>query len=252
MEFSVIIQARLGSTRLPRKILKNYKNYNLLYVLIKRLKRSKKIKDIIVATTKLKEDDKIEEFCLINSIKIYRGSKNNVLARYYEAAKKYDVKNIIRITSDCPFIDPKILDIMINLFKKKKIDYLSNTYPEPSTYPDGMDIEIFNFKTLRLANKYAIKKSEKEHVTVFIRKSNRFNTHRTDLVNDKSKYRLTIDYLNDFNLFKKIINKFKKKIFFTSMYQILKFLDKNPKHTKYQRKILRNEKLINDLKKDKI
>ena len=252
MQFSIIIQARLGSTRLSGKILKNYKNYNLLNVLIKRLKRSKKVKDIIIVTTRLKEDDKIVKFCQSNSIKFFRGSENNVLNRYYNASKKYNVKNIIRITSDCPLIDPIILDKMIIEFKKKKLDYLSNTYPEPSTYPDGMDIEIFTFNSLKLANRYSNKKSEKEHVTVYIRKNSKFKTFRTDLMKDKSNYRLTVDYLKDFNLFKKIIDQFKQKIFFVSMNEIIKFLDRNPRLIKYQKKILRNEKLILDMKRDNI
>ena len=132
-------------------------------MLIKRLKRSKKVKNIIVATTTQKEDDKVVKFCENNSINFFRGSKNDVLNRYYHASKKYNVKNIIRITSDCPLIDPKILDKMIIEFKQKKLDYLSNTYPEPSTFPDGMDIEIFTFNSLKLANRYSNKKSEKEH-----------------------------------------------------------------------------------------
>lgn len=252
MQFSVIIQARLGSSRLPGKILRNYKHYNLLNVLIQRLKRSKKVKDIIIATTTQKEDDKIVKFCVNNSIKYFRGSKNNVLRRYYDASKKFNVKNIIRITSDCPLIDPIILDKMILEFKKKKLDYLSNTYPEPSTYPDGMDIEIFTFNSLKFANKYSTKKSEKEHVTMHIRRQKKFKTLRTDLIKDKSNYRLTVDYLKDYNLFKNLIDKFKNKIFFVKMNQIIRFLDKNPRLIKYQKKILRNEKFINDLKRDKI
>ena len=252
MQFSIIIQARLGSTRLPGKILRNYKNYNLLNVLIKRLKRSKKVKDIIVATTKQKEDDKIVNFCMRNSIKFFRGPKNNVLNRYYATAKTYDVRNIIRITSDCPLIDPKILDKMILKFKKKKFDYLSNTYPEPSTYPDGMDIEIFTFNALKAAAKYSTKKSEKEHVTLYIRRSGKFKTFRFDLTKDISNYRLTVDYLKDFELFKNIINKFKKNIFLVGMKEIIEFIDKNPKLVEYQKNILRNEKFLNDLKRDRI
>ena len=167
MQFSIIIQARLGSSRLPGKVLINYKNYTLLSVLHQRLKRSQKIKDVIIATTKKREDNEIVKFCKNNSIKYFRGSENNVLNRYYQTAKKFNIKNIIRITADCPFIDPTILDKMIIEFKKKKLDYLSNTYPEPSTYPDGMDIEIFKFNSLKLANKYAVSKTEKEHVTYF-------------------------------------------------------------------------------------
>ena len=120
MQFSIIIQARLGSSRLPGKVLINYKNYTLLSVLHQRLKRSQKIKDVIIATTKKREDNEIVKFCKNNSIKYFRGSENNVLNRYYQTAKKFNIKNIIRITADCPFIDPTILDKMIIEFKKKK------------------------------------------------------------------------------------------------------------------------------------
>ena len=252
MQFTVIIQARMGSTRLPGKVLKNYKGFNLLNVLIKRLKRSKKIDDIIIATTKSTEDDKIVKFCKLYSIKYFRGSKSNVLNRYFETAKKYNIENIIRITSDCPLIDPLIMDKMIDQFRKKKIDYLSNTYPEPSTYPDGMDIEIFNFNSLYLANKYSIKKTEKEHVTLYMRRSNKFRIYKENLRINKSNYRITVDYLKDFILFKKIIDKFGNKIFFLKMKEIIKFLDENPRWIKYQTKIVRNEKFKKDLQRDKI
>ncbi len=252
MLFSIIIQARIGSSRLPGKILRNYKNYNLLKVLIQRLNKSKKVKNIIIATTKQKEDDRVVKFCLDNSLTYFRGSKNNVLNRYYKASRKYKVKNIIRITSDCPLIDPVILDKMILEFKKKKLDYLSNTYPEPSTYPDGMDIEIFTYRSLQLANKYAKTKSEKEHVTAYIRRQKRFKILRTDLLKDMSNFRLTIDYPKDYNLFKYLIDKFKSKIFFVGMIEIIKYLKKNPSLIEYQKKILRNEKFIIDQKRDDI
>lgn len=252
MLFSIIIQARIGSSRLPGKILRNYKNYNLLKVLIQRLNKSKKVKNIIIATTKQKEDDRVVKFCLDNSLNYFRGSKNNVLNRYYKASRKYKVKNIIRITSDCPLIDPVILDKMILEFKKKKLDYLSNTYPEPSTYPDGMDIEIFTYRSLQLANKYAKTKSEKEHVTAYIRRQKRFKILRTDLLKDMSNFRLTIDYPKDYNLFKYLIDKFKSKIFFVGMIEIIKYLKKNPSLIEYQKKILRNEKFIIDQKRDDI
>ena len=252
MLFSIIIQARIGSSRLPGKILRNYKTYNLLKVLIQRLNKSKKVKNIIIATTKQKEDDRVVKFCLDNSLNYFRGSKNNVLNRYYKASRKYKVKNIIRITSDCPLIDPVILDKMILEFKKKKLDYLSNTYPEPSTYPDGMDIEIFTYRSLQLANKYAKTKSEKEHVTAYIRRQKRFKILRTDLLKDMSNFRLTIDYPKDYNLFKYLIDKFKSKIFFVGMIEIIKYLKKNPSLIEYQKKILRNEKFIIDQKRDDI
>ena len=251
MQFSIIIQARLGSSRLPGKVLINYKNYTLLSVLYQRLKRSQKIKEIIIATTKKRDDNEIVKFCKTNSIKYFRGSENNVLNRYYQTAKKFNIKNIIRITADCPFIDPIILDKMIIEFKKKKLDYLSNTYPEPSTYPDGMDIEIFKFNSLKLANKYAVSKTEKEHVTYYIRKQKIFKILRTDMSKNLSHYRLTVDYSKDFNLFKKLIDKFNNNIFLLSMDKILNFIDRNPKLVRYQKGILRNEKFLKSLEKDK-
>ena len=102
------------------------------------------------------------------------------MKRYYDTAKKFRVKNIIRITSDCPLIDVNILDNMINRYKIKKFDYYSNTYPEPSTYPDGMDIEIFRFKSLKLANMKAIKKSE-ENMLLYLSEIINFKIKRKDL-----------------------------------------------------------------------
>lgn len=252
MQFAIIIQARLGSSRLPGKVLKKYKGYSLLDVLVNRLKKSKKVKNIIVATTKNKKDTKIINFCKKNLIKYFKGSEQDVLKRYYDSAKKFRVKNIIRITSDCPLIDANILDNMVNRYKIKKFDYYSNTYPEPSTYPDGMDIEIFTYKSLKLANIKAIKKSEREHVTLFIRNNKNFKISRKDLSKDISKYRLTVDYSEDFKLFQNLINEFGDKIYSSKMREIINFLRRNPDLIKYQKKILRNERLKNDIKRDNI
>ena len=252
MNFAIIIQARLGSTRLPGKILKQFRGYSILSVLIGRLKKSKKVKNIIIATTKNKIDTKLINFCKNYSLIYFRGSENDVLKRYYDTAKKFNVKNIIRITSDCPLIDIKILDNMVKVYLSKKLDYYSNTYPEPSTYPDGMDIEIFSFKSLNLANKLALKKSDREHVTPFFRRYKKFNISRKDFYKDVSKYRLTVDYPSDFRLFKNFVNNFGNKIYSVNMREIIKFLKKKPKLINYQKKIIRNEKLINDIEMDSI
>jgi len=252
MQFAIIIQARLGSKRLPGKVLKNFKGYNPLIVLISRLQKSKIIKNIIIATTKNNKDTKIVNFCKKNSLKFFRGEENDVLGRYYKTATKYKVKNIVRITSDCPFIDINILDKMILFFKKNKLDYYANTYPEPSTFPDGMDIEIFKYKALKISNKLAKNKSEREHVTVFMRQFKKFKSKRYDQKNNLSKYRLTIDFFKDFKLFTKIIDHFGEKIFFTSMDDIVKFLSKNQKLINYQKKLIRNQSFYNDLLRDKL
>tara|TARA_B100000787_G_scaffold133032_1_gene101906 strand:- start:40 stop:804 length:765 start_codon:yes stop_codon:yes gene_type:complete len=252
MQFAIIIQARLGSKRLPGKVLKEFKGYNILNVLISRLRKSKNVKNIIIATTKYNKDNKIIEFCKKNSVNFFRGDEKDVLGRFYKAATKYKVKNIIRITSDCPFIDINTLDGMVLNFKKKKLDYYSNTYPEPSTYPDGMDIEIFKYKVLKITNKLAKASSEREHVTLFMRRFIKFNIKRHDQKKNYSKYRLTVDYFQDFILFSKIINYFGKKITSTKMNELIDFLSKNPKLTRYQKKIVRNESLYKDILRDNI
>lgn len=250
MKFAIVIQARLGSKRLPGKILKNYQGYNLLTVLISRLKNSKKVKNIIIATTKNKKDNQIVNFCKNKSIRCFRGEEKDVLRRYYKVAIKFKIKNIIRITSDCPFIDIDILDKMVSYFKNNKLDYYSNTYPEPSTFPDGMDIEIFKYKTLKRANKLAKLPSEREHVTLFMRRFKKFKIKRYDLKKNISKYRLTIDYAKDFNLFKKIVQYFGKKIKFVKMSDLITYLSENPRLIKYQKKIIRNYSLKKDISKD--
>ena len=163
--FHAIIQARMGSKRLPGKVLRSYKNLTPLGVLCGRLKKIKEISKIIVATTKEKKDDKIVSFCKKLKISYFRGSTNNVLNRYYCAAKKFKSKEIIRLTADNPFIDKKTLVKMIGIKKKNLYDYVANTYPTPCTYPDGSDIEIFDYGTLKKTYKLAKLPSEKEHVT---------------------------------------------------------------------------------------
>ena len=145
MSFSAIIQARMSSTRLPKKILLQYKKISPLDFLIKRLKKSKYLKDIIVATTKKKIDNKIVNFCKKKKIKYFRGDENNVLSRYYKIAKQNKSKIIIRITGDCPFVDYRIIDKFIEKIDGKKnntkFDYVSNTLKY--TYPDGFDVEVY-------------------------------------------------------------------------------------------------------------
>ena len=141
-----IIQARINSSRFNGKVLKKIKGKSILEIIVSRLRNSKNLSNIVVATSKNKNDKKIVDLC--NKIKIdsFQGSEFNVLKRYYDAAKKYNAKHIVRITADCPFVDPSILDKMIDEYFKIKVDYLSNI--NPPSFPDGLDIEIFSFETL--------------------------------------------------------------------------------------------------------
>jgi spore coat polysaccharide biosynthesis protein SpsF (cytidylyltransferase family) len=249
-KFDIIIQARIGSTRLKGKILKTHKGLSPLKVLIKRLHNCKNVRKIIICTTHKKEDNAVIKFCKNQNINFYRGSINNVLSRYFFSARKFKSKNIIRITSDCPFVDYRIINKMTDKFAKLNIDYYANTYPLPTNYPDGMDIEIFSFKTLKKTFCNASLPSEKEHVTPYIFKSKKFKIKKKILKTDLSKFRFTIDYHNDFILFKKIIDQFKKNIYKLSMNDLIKFVLKNTNLIKYQKKIKRNEGWATALKKD--
>ncbi len=206
---TAIIQARVGSTRLPNKIFKEICNKPILWHVINRVKNAKLINNIVVATTILKEDDLTEEFCNNNAIKCFRGSSEDVLSRYYEAAKKFNADLIVRITSDCPFIDPVIIDNMlvefINHFEKEKIDYLSNTIVR--TFPRGLDVEVFPFPILEKVHYEAKKDFEREHVTPYIYLNpDMFNmkNYKNDV--DYSNYRWTVDTIEDYNLVKIVYN----------------------------------------------
>ena len=168
----VIIQARYSSTRFPGKILKKINGKSLLEILILRVKKSKLIDKIIIATTNDKNDNKVINKIKKLNVDTYRGSTNNVLKRYFCATKKFNktIKNVIRITSDCPLIDSKLIDKIVLKHEKNNNDYTSNTLVP--TFPDGMDIEVFKYEALKKAFKLAKTKFEKEHVTPFI-KSNK-------------------------------------------------------------------------------
>ena len=160
-KIGIIVQARLNSSRLPRKVLKKISNnLTTLDVLIHRLKKSKICKYLIFAIPLEDKNTNLDQLLSKYELPIYYGSEKNVLSRYFKAAKKYKLKNIIRITSDCPLIDHKLLDCMITKYFTNNYDYLSNTLTP--TYPDGFDIEIFKFSVLKKAFFQAKKKLDLE------------------------------------------------------------------------------------------
>ena len=225
MEFCIILQARLGSKRFPEKIIKKiYKKETSLSFIIKRVKKFNF--NLIVATTISKKDDKIVNICKKNNINYFRGSENNVFERYNKAAKKYKIKNIIRLTSDCPLIDFYLLKKMQKEYLKKKLDYICNTLPiEKSTFPNGSDIEIF--KSSLLSKYKKLSKSDKERVTNKFWKSKKIKKITITNNINLSKVRYTLDYKSDLFVIKKILlylNKKNKKITYKN---ISKFLNKN-------------------------
>ena len=237
---TVIIQARFSSTRFPGKILNKIKKKTILEIQIDRLKKSKNISDIIIACTKNPQDKKIIKLCKKKKIKFYIGSEENVLERYYKAAKRYNAKNILRITSDCPLIDPKIIDDLIHKFTINKVDYASNII-EP-TFPDGFDAEIFNFELLKNRYLKSINKYEKEHVTPGMRDSSKYRLYSMKMKKNFSKLRLTIDTIEDLKILKKLLKYFKFD-FNISLMQILKLYKKNPNFFENNKNRIRNEGL---------
>ena len=225
-----IVQARISSKRLPAKILLPGFNKPLLLHTIERLKKSKLIDDVVVATSNLKIDDVILKICKGNNINTFRGHPLNLLDRYYKCAKKYNAKTIVRITSDCPLIDYKVVDSVIRNFKLSNVDYSSNVHPP--TFPDGFDVEVFSFKVLKRTYFKANKNFEKEHVTPYIWdnpnkfKIGNFSTSIKKRYHDK--YRLTLDYKEDFYVIWNIYKALYPQNRYFELKDIINYLTKKP------------------------
>jgi len=231
-----IIQSRTGSSRLPNKILLRILDKEILLLLIDRVLASKLIHHIIIATTINKEDDKIVD--LVDNyhpkVSTFRGDENDVLERYYQAAVEYkDLNNnefdIIRITSDCPLIDPNIIDLHIKEFIRRNVDYLSSRIKK-RTWPHGMEMEIFTFETLETVWKNANEPFEREHVTPYIYNSNpeNFKLYECSYTKDISDFRFTIDYKEDYEFIKLIYEKLYPQNPMFTLDDILKLLEANP------------------------
>lgn len=247
----IMIQARMASTRLPKKIIKKIEGKTVLEHVIFRVKQIKNINKIILATTDKKEDDVLEKIAEKLDILVYHGSENDVLDRFYQTANLFKIDPIVRITADCPLIDPEIAEKVINLYFKGNYDYVSNIHPP--TFPDGMDIEIFNFKSLKKAWKEAKLPSEREHVTPYITKNPKiFKVGNLINAKDLSHLRLTLDEEEDFILIKKIYKELCPQNPFFGLEDILKLLERKPELIKINQHIKRNEGYLKSLREDKI
>lgn len=229
MKVAAIIQARMGSTRLPGKILKTVNGKTLLEYQIERVRRAKLIDEIIIATTTKDSDDPIVQLCQQLSIPYYRGSEDDVLSRYYEAAIKNNVQVIVRLTSDCPIIDPEIIDETIRVYidNKNKVDYVSNTLER--TFPRGLDTEVFTFDVLKQAHETSKEKIYREHVTSFIYGNpDTFTLKNVSSPNDYSEHRWTVDTEEDFILIKNILQALYPVDKEFKLEDIIKMLNENP------------------------
>jgi len=235
-----IIQARIGSTRLPGKVLKKIQDKVVLDYVIDRLKTCKNVDEIVLAIPTNKNDDSLETYAKNKKINFIRGSEEDVLSRYYEAAKKFNAEVIVRITSDCPLIDPDIVDEIVKKHLENKADYSANIITR--TFPHGLDAEVFNFDTLEDCYKHGNKKYHREHVTPYIMEHpEKFKLQNIEapVKLKRPDIRITVDTKEDFELISKIINHFDNLDFKTE--DIVNFLETNPDLMKINKHVKQKE-----------
>lgn len=248
MENLLIIQARMGSSRLPNKVLKELCGKPMLQHIVERMQKCKKVERILVATTTGDEDSVIEELCQKILVDCYRGSENDVLDRYYQAAKGYNPMNVIRITADCPFIDPIVVDKIVQIHEDGGYDFTSNTLVE--TYPDGLDTEVFTFSALERAWRKADLASEREHVTPYIKFKDDFSRFSVEHVPSLAEKRWTVDTDRDFEVVTQVYDALygRKDIFL--MDDVIEFLANNPQIEKLNENDIRNEGYMKSVAND--
>ncbi len=252
MKNVAIIQARLGSTRLPNKVLMELlPGKTALECMIERVKLAKNIDRIIVATTNSEKDAPLKSFLNNIGIDSFAGDEDDVLDRYYKAALKFCNNDdiVVRLTGDCPVIDPRIIDLVIDNYKRTGADFCSNSL-EPYSFPDGMDTEVFSFGVLKRAWENAVLPSHREHVTFYIwQNPDIFKIFYVRNNKDLSGFRLTLDYREDFLLLQKIYKHFENKNF--SMSDIIVYLEQNLDIKNINSEAVRNSGWQSALEKDK-
>lgn len=204
----LITQARTGSSRLPGKVLLEINEKSLLEIHLERVRKSILVDEVIVATTTDPADYQIVNLCNDLGVDVFCGSEKDVLERYYQSALRYKPRWVVRVTSDCPLIDPQLIDAIIQCAITNDVDYCSNGLIEQ--FPDGQDVEVFKFKALEIAYQEAVLNSDREHVTPFIRRGKGsgkpFKTLNFPCREDYSKVRMTVDEEADFNVIKGLID----------------------------------------------
>jgi len=238
-----ILQARTSSNRLPGKVLMPILGVPMILRQIERILDSEKIDKLVVATSTDKSDDELVDILTKANILVYRGSLDDVLDRFYKVACEYNADNIVRLTGDCPLADPDVIDNVIDIHLSKKADYTSNALNP--TYPDGLDIEIFNFNALKISWNEGELPSEREHVTSYIyNNSDNFVICNVTNNKDLSGLRWTVDEKEDFEFVEKIYSElyFENKKF--RFNDILALLHDVPELVKINSKFVRNEGYI--------
>ena len=212
MKVVAIVQARTGSTRLPNKVMKPINDKTMIELLLSRLSNSKMIDEIVVATTNQENDQALAELVDDLGYRVFRGSQLDVLDRYLGAAEMAGAEVVVRITGDCPLIDPDVVDECVRKFFSAKVDYLSNT--QPPSFPDGLDTEVFSLTALRIAHLEAIDIYQREHVTPYLRSEEKFLKAKIESLVDYSARRWTVDEQSDFDVVSQVFDYFAPNIDF--------------------------------------
>ncbi len=245
---TMMIQARVGSSRLPRKVLAKIQNKPMIWHVINRAKKVKNVKQIVLLTTTKNSEQALLQIAKKKNILGYAGSELDVLDRFYKASLEFSADPIIRITGDCPLIDPLLIEKMIEFYNNNNYDLISNTIIP--TFPDGLDTSVFSFSVLKKTWKNAKLKSEREHVVPYIIKNKqKFKIFNYKNSQDLSHLRWTVDEKADLKFVRKIYSLMKpKKIFYTE--NILHLIRKNPSLLKINSRIKRDEGYLKSLKND--
>ncbi len=246
-----ILQARMSSTRLPGKVMKPILGLPMIERQIERLLRCKRIDQIVVATSNHQEDNIIKTLCNRIGIFCFRGDLENVLNRFYQAAKPYNPKHIIRLTGDCPLTDPVLIDELVDFYLERQCDYASNCQ-EP-TLPDGLDAEIFSFIVLEQTWRAAILPSQLEHVTSFIRAHpERYKIGHYKYYKDLSNFRWTVDELEDLEFVRRVYERLYPSNPEFQTEDIVALLEREPELLEINKHFKRNDGMKKSIEKDKL
>ena len=238
MKIIAIVQARMGSTRFPCKVMRPINGVPMIELLLRRLAKAKRISQTILATSDDPCNQPLVDHVRSLGYEVFQGSENDVLDRFYQAAKLYRPEAVVRITGDCPLIDPDLVDQVIEAYEAQGVDYLSNI--RPPSYPDGLDVEVFSFRVLEQAARQAIKPDDREHVTPFLRGSSLFKTGNLVYERDCSRERWTVDEAVDFEVVAAVFSHFHPRIDF-SWLDVMTLRQAKPSLFLANQHIIRNE-----------
>ena len=249
MRTVAIIQARMQATRLPGKVLADLEGKPVLRRVVDRARRASTLDAVVVATSDNPADDVLAGFCREFGTDCFRGSRDDVLDRYRRAAECFQAEVVVRLTADCPLLDPQVIDRVVRAYGQGEFDYVSNALE--CTYPDGLDTEVFSYKSLERAWREARRQSEREHVSSYItRHPELFRLHNVLCDEDLSDLRWTVDEPEDLEFVRAVYRGCGPGPF--GMSEVLRLLQEQPQLIEINRRFKRNEGYARSLREDRV